>query len=433
MAPHASGPTRRGLLAGALAASSAAACRTAAPADQGAIPDERARQDLLLGDLKDQSESVEPITEEERKARRARTGAALAAVGFQALVCEPGPTMTWLSGVAWHRSERAFLLLVFADGSHAWLVPAFEAAKARLAIEGADKPGGDIATWDEHEYASAPLAALLRERRVERAAIEPQIRWFLADRLAGEFGAGKLGSGAAVVRELRTVKDAHELRILRRANELTKQALARVAQVVHAGMTTGEVAALVDRAQVRLGLSSPWNLTLAGPAAAYPHGETSRQRLALGDLLLVDTGGTLHGYQSDITRTWVAEGRPREREIRAWHAVRTAQERAFEAIRPGVECRAIDRVARASIAEAGWGDGYSALTHRLGHGIGLEGHEDPYFDGGSDVVLRPGMTLSNEPGIYVLREFGVRIEDIVAVTESGADVFGAWQADPLAP
>ncbi|HUR27641.1 MAG TPA: Xaa-Pro peptidase family protein, partial [Planctomycetota bacterium] len=351
----------------------------------------------------------------------------------EAFVCEGGPTMTWLTGVSWGLSERVFALIVFADGTHAWLSPAFEAEKARLRIEGAGKPGGAIATWNEHEYAFAPLAALLREHKVERVAVDPKARYFVADRLAAELGRERVQNGASAIAAVRMVKEPHELELLRKANELTKIALVEVAKHVHAGQKSSEIAALVRRAEERVGLRDTWNLTLIGAAAAYPHGDTSNQVLGNGDLLLVDTGGDLHGYQSDITRTWVPDGVPRAKEMRAWNSVRTAQRKAFDAIRPGAECRTVDAAARASIAADGWGEHYVALTHRLGHGIGVEGHEDPYFDGASVVPLAAGMTLSNEPGIYVLGEFGVRLEDIVAVTANGAEVFGPWQESALSP
>ncbi len=421
---------RRNFLAGAAALPLATACRSTPPPSDG---DETARLDELLRDLRDQSSSISPIDESERKLRRARLGLALESSGCQALFCEAGATMTWLSGVSWGFSERTFGLIVFADGSHAWICPAFETEKARLRIEGEGRPGGKIVSWNEHEYAFAPLAGLLRDHRVERVAFDPQTRLFIADRLGAAFGRDRLLCGTEIVADVRMVKEPHELALLRRANELTKLALGEVAKHVHAGMRTAEIAALVARAQERLGLQSVWNLTLVGAAAAHPHGELSEQKLGKGDLLLVDTGGSLHDYQSDITRTWVGEGTPRAREERAWHSVRSAQKIAFEAMRPGVECRAIDRSARASIAAAGWGADYVAMGHRLGHGIGLEGHEDPYFDGGSTLLLRPGMTFSDEPGIYILGEFGVRIEDIVAITETGAEVFGPWQESPLTP
>ena len=190
---------------------------------------------------------------------------------------------------------------------------------------------------------------------------------------------------------------------------------------------------MVHHAQRRLGLRNTWDLSLIGPAAAYPHGENRALAIAPGELLLVDTGGSLHDYQSDTTRTWVVEGAPDAERLRAWHAVRDAQRRAFDALRPGVRCGEIDRIARASLVDAGFASGYEHFTHRLGHGIGMEGHEDPYFDSGSQVVLESGMTLSNEPGIYLLGRFGVRLEDIVVVTADGADHFGSWQAGPGSP
>lgn len=397
------------------------------------MEDERARLDELLKDLQDQSSSVAPIAEPERAERRVKLGAALSQAGVQAMVCEAGATMTWLSGVAWNLSERVFALVVFADGTHTWICPAFEAEKARLRIEGEGKPGGAIATWEEHVYAFAPLAALLREHKVEHVALDPQTRFFVADRLGEQFGRERIQSAAPIIASQRMVKSPNELALLRKANELTKLAICAVAKHVRAGQKSGEIAALIQRAEERLGLTSTWNLTLVGAAAAYPHGDTANQTLGVGDLLLMDTGGSLHGYQSDITRTWVPDGVPRAKEMRAWNSVRTAQRKAFDAISPGAECRSIDRAARESIAADGWGSGYAALTHRLGHGIGVEGHEDPYFDANSQVPLRAGMTLSNEPGIYVLREFGVRIEDIVAVTDKGAEVFGPWQESALAP
>jgi len=149
-------------------------------------------------------------------------------------------------------------------------------------------------------------------------------------------------------------------------------------------------------------------------------------------VVLVDTGGSLHGYQSDITRTIVFDAEPPSEVTKAWTAVRDAQRRAYEAIRPGVTGAHLDGVARQALADAGYDGGYGHLTHRLGHGIGMQGHEGPYLDGGNDRPLEPGNTFSNEPGIYVYGKFGVRIEDIVVVTEDGADHFGTWQPSPLA-
>jgi Xaa-Pro dipeptidase len=229
------------------------------------------------------------------------------------------------------------------------------------------------------------------------------------------------------VRVLRGRKDARELELMRAASELTQRAIRAVAERLRPGLTDHELGRWITFAQERLGLRNAWVLPLLGPSAAYPHGEPEGRKLEAGTSILVDTGGELFGYQSDITRSW-SFGAPREPEfVRAWGVVKAAQAAAFERIAPGVQCREIDRAARAAIEAAGYPGGYTVFGHRLGHGIGLQGHEEPYFDGGSEVVLEPGMTFSDEPGIYLAGRLGVRLEDIVVVTQSGADVFGNWQ------
>lgn len=219
-------------------------------------------------------------------------------------------------------------------------------------------------------------------------------------------------------------KDDAELARLRRANEATKAALQLVARVgVHEGLRQSELALRVRQAQQRAGLDDVWVLALFGPSAAFPHGTAEDRALAPGELILVDTGGSLHGYRSDITRTW-ALGTPELEARRAWSVVAAAQRAALALIRPGVRCGDVDAAARAVIEREGFGAGYERFTHRLGHGIGVQVHEHPYLVKDSLRVLEPGMTMSNEPGLYVPGAFGVRIEDIVAVTEDGHEVFG---------
>jgi Xaa-Pro dipeptidase len=436
--PPAPASRRQVLIASAgLAGGALAGCRAGRAAEAPQVDPPRAQAlDELFAGLSDQRGGAAPISAAERAARRARLGGLLAAAGLDAFLCEGGATLSYLADVRWGRSERLFALVVLADGSHFWLSPAFEAQKARLQIDrefDPEHPGGEIVTWQEDEYAFKPLAAALRARGVERVGLDPQTRLFAASGLAGELGGGRVVDAREVVIALRGIKDAHELSLLRRANELTQQALVAVAEHVRPGQSAREVSEMVHHAQRRLGLSGTWCLALVGPAAAYPHGEELERVLAPGDLLLVDTGGSFHEYQSDITRTWAVGGPLGADETRAWHAVRDAQRAAFDAIRPGVLARAVDAAARDSLVRSGYPGGFESLTHRLGHGIGMEGHEDPYFDGGSEVVLAPGMTFSDEPGIYLLGRFGVRIEDIVVVTEQGADHFGRWQAGPDSP
>ncbi len=395
--------------------------------------DEAAARAERFAHLRDESGSVEPVRESERATRRARLGALLSAAGAEALVLESGATMTYLSGVSWGKSERLFALVVRADGSHFWLVPAFEAARARARFEGSEGPGGSVITWREDRYATPVLAEALREERVERVLIEPSMRNVFADLLAEDLGRERVASGRGVVAALRSVKDEHELALLSRANELTKLAIAAVAESLEPGLDGAEIGARMDLAHEKLGMRSPWNLALIGPAAALPHGENTPRRLARGDVLLIDTGASLHGYQSDITRTWVFGGRPNVEAERVWQCVRDTQRAALDAIRVDVEARSVDAVARAYVASRGFDGGYADFTHRLGHGIGLEGHEDPYFDGGNRTLLRPGMTLSVEPGLYFEGRFGVRIEDIVAVTTNGVRVFGPTQESARSP
>ncbi|MFN0243792.1 MAG: M24 family metallopeptidase [Planctomycetota bacterium] len=426
--------TRRAFLATCgLTAASCAAGRNDSDARESKSAARDTADDDALAALSDQRHTGEPIQPTERAQRRKRAGTILAQQSLDAVLMEGGATMSYLSGVGWGHSERMFGLVQLADGSHFWICPRFEESKACLRIDADGGPGGEIVAWDEHEYAYRPLAAALRARGVERLGIEPGLRYGFADRTAEAFGREHIASGQAFVIALRSRKDAHELALLRRANELTQLAIRTVADRLEPGMRGSEIAGWMDRAHKKLGMSSPWCLALIGPAAALPHGDPSRDVLARGDVVLIDTGASFHGYQSDNTRTWVFGAAPSAEVERVWHCVRDAQRRAFEATRPGVRCGDIDLVARAHIEASGFGPGYRTFTHRLGHGIGMEGHEDPYFDSGSDVVLASGMTLSSEPGIYLPERFGVRIEDIVAVTETGADHFGTWQLGPRSP
>jgi Xaa-Pro dipeptidase len=408
-------------------AGSAAALAGSAAGAQPSSAGDRAALDGLFAHVTDQSKTVPPITADERAERRRRLQGILRSLGADALLLEGGATMTYLTGVSFWRSERLFALVVPAEGAHFWLCPAFEEGRARAAIDAPDGPGGQVVTWQEHAYPYGRLDGALRDRHIEKLMIEPQLRYIFVDRLAEQFGRERLSSGHAAVLALRAKKDAHEVALLRRANELTQYAIVETAKTLTAGLTSAEIGARIDRVHDRLGMKGAWNVCLIGAAAAEPHGKMRDARLARGDVLLMDVGASLHGYQSDITRTFVFDGTPTLEIERAWNAVRDAQRRAFEATRPGTACRSVDAAARAVFAGLGYGGAYEKFTHRLGHGIGLETHEDPYFDGGSDVLLEPGMTLTDEPGLYVPGHFGVRIEDVLLVTPGGAEPFGKWQ------
>jgi len=356
-------------LAGACRSPSAPAPAPGALSESGETGEGGAEDELdeLFADLEDRSGRWRPFTAAEKRPRLPRLSAALAEAGIDALVIEPGTTLGYLCDVGWGRSERLFALVVLADGSCFWIAPAFEGPRAERRIAAAEGPAGPLVTWEEHEYAWEPLAAELRARRVERVAVEPQARAFVDQRLAQAFGRERVVSGIAPVRALRGCKEPRELELLRAASELTQEAIAAVAERLRPGLSDREIGSWITRAQQRLGLRGTWVLPLIGESAAFPHGEPEGRPLERGGVLLVDTGGSLHGYQSDITRTWVFDAAPTAEVGRAWNTVRAAQQRAFERLAPGVQARAIDRAARQVIVDAG----YTAFGHRLGHGIGL--------------------------------------------------------------
>jgi Xaa-Pro dipeptidase len=220
---------------------------------------------------------------------------------------------------------------------------------------------------------------------------------------------------------------------MRRACAITLHAYRAVFASLAEGLTTAQVAGWIAAAHRRLGVRGG-ALVLFGPDAAHPHGTANPRPLRRGDVVLVDGGCRVHGYQSDITRTAVFGAPPTDRQRRVWDLVRKAQAAAFEAARPGVECQAVDAAARRVIEDGGFGPGYAFFTHRLGHGIGLDGHEWPYMVRGNRANLVAGMTFTDEPGIYIPGELGIRHEDTVAVTAEGCENLAPkWSGTPEEP
>ena len=376
-----------------------------------------------------------PLTPAERGEFRGRLAGILSEEGIDAMLIEPGGTLEYLTGVTMGRSERLLAAAVMADGSFVWVTPAFEASRVATLCErasGGQELGGDVLPWDEHQDASKVLADALRSRGAGRVVADPDVRARFTLPTGAALGFA-IEDGAAVARRLRGPKTERELEILRSAQERTQDAIRAVYAVTEPGMKSSEVGALAHFAQQELGLTGTWDLSLAGPSGAFPHGDEVDRELQLGTVMLLDTGGRLHGYCSDTTRTWTVGAPPSDEVQRVWDAVRAAQLAGYEMMRPGARTGDADRAAREALAAAGFDGGYAHLAHRLGHSIGVEIHEPPYLDGGSDVPMEPGMCFTNEPGIYQPGRFGLRIEDICYITEDGADHFGQWQEGPGAP
>ena len=414
---------RRDVLRGAVALGAA----MAVPARSGAAP---AEVPPPIAALTPMTEGTAPITTDEHRRRIARAQALMKSHGLHALVLGSGTSLTYFTGAQWGDSERFFGAILTRDGDPAWITPAFELSRASEQIE----IGSDVRRWEEHESPFALIAAILKDRGVAtgEVGIEETMPFTFAHELGAAAPALRLRSGTPVTAGCRMIKDAHELALMRRACEITVRAHRALFASLRDGMTQAEASALSAEAHRRLGIRGG-SLVLFGADAAFPHGTRQPRPLQRGDVVLVDGGGRLHGYASDITRTGVFGAPPTARQRTVWDVVRRAQQAAFEAARPGVEAQAVDAAARRVIEEAGFGGGYTTFTHRLGHGIGMDGHEWTYLVKGNRERLQPGMCFSDEPGIYVPGELGVRHEDIIFITETGAANMTRWPGTPEDP
>jgi len=380
--------------------------------------------------LKSMTEGVVPISVEERKARIARAQALMAAEGLDALVLDSGTSLVYFTGAEWGDSERFFGAVLTREGDPAWVTPAFEKARGLEQV----KVGSDVRAWEEDESPYALVAAILRDRKAAagRVGVEETVPFVFVDGMAKDLPAARLVSATAVTAGCRMIKDTHELALMRRAAEITLRAHRAVLASLQEGTTQGEASRWCNEAHRRLGMTGG-ALVLFGKDAAFPHGTTKPQPLRAGDVVLVDGGGRLQGYASDITRTAVFGAPPTPRQRAIWDVVRRAQEAAFRAARPGVEAQSVDAAARKVIDEAGFGPGYRYFTHRVGHGIGMDGHEWTYLVRGNETRLRPGMCFSDEPGIYIPGELGIRHEDVITITDDGASTFTPWSGSPEDP
>jgi Xaa-Pro dipeptidase len=370
------------------------------------------------------------IALDERRARLVRAQRLMAETGFDAVVLAGGTSLAYFTGAEWGLSERFFGLVLTREGDPAWITPAFEKRRALEQI----KIGTDVRAWEEHESPFDLVASILKDRGAAtgQIGIEETMPFAFAHAIGGAAPAARLAVATPVSAGCRMIKDAHEIALLRRACEITMVAHRAVFASLRVGMTQAEATALSRDAHERLGIKGG-ALVLFGADASFPHGTKAPRPLAPGDPVLIDGGGSLHGYESDITRTMVFGAPPTPRQRTIWNVVRRAQAAAFEAARPGVECQAVDRAARAVVEEAGFGREYERFTHRVGHGIGMDGHEWTYLVKGNTTRLRPGMCFSDEPGIYIPGEIGVRHEDVIVITEEGAANMTKWSGSPEDP
>ncbi len=369
-------------------------------------------------------DGVVPISADERRARVEKARRLMAAEKMDALMLCSGTSLVYFTNIRWSGGERLFTCVIPAKGEPFFVCPAFEEDRAREQIAlGPFSGTADVRTWEEHESPYALVAQGLRERGVAtgRLGVEETVKFVFSDGVALAAPAVKTVSGTPITAGCRMVKDAHELALMRHASAVTLKAYEAAYKALAEGMTQNDFAALVSAAHSRLGYSGGAGVQV-GPYSALPHGSIQPQVVREGTILLIDGGCSVEGYASDISRTFVL-GTPTDKMKKVFEIERRAQDAALAAARPGVPCEAVDAAARKVIVDAGYGPDYKYFTHRVGHGMGMDGHEWPYLTRGNTLPLSPGMTFSDEPGIYLPGEFGVRLEDDMYITDDGAQLF----------
>jgi Xaa-Pro dipeptidase len=347
------------------------------------------------------------------------------AASIDALYLDATTSLRYFTGMQCYASERLHGAILSTGGELLYVCPAFEEQKTRagMVVE------GDFVLWEEHEDPSVAVAvAALKCAQQDscKLAIDHQTPFFTANRLQLCDSRLTVVNGEALISTCRRIKSANELALLSQAKAITLRIHQAAARILYVGIDTREVQAFLDDAHIACGMDgrSTFKIVLFGEPTAYPHGVPYPQQLAENDMVLIDTGATLHGYNSDITRSYVF-GEPDARQRQIWELERVAQLVAFEAAQVGAPCSAPDYAARTVIEAAGFGPGYQVpgLPHRTGHGVGLDVHEHPYIVKGNDLPLAPGMCFSIEPMICSYGEFGVRLEDHAYITAEGPKWF----------
>lgn len=362
--------------------------------------------------------TVAPISPAERAARVRKAQGLMARHGIDALLIEPGSSMVYFSGVRWWRSERLTGLVIPREGMPAIVTPYFEEPSIQESLE----IEADVRTWHEDESPYQRVAEILADRGLKngKLGIEESVRYFVANGVANAAPGFVHGPADPVTLGCRMFKDDHEIAIMKKANEVTLAAYAHVYGSLEKGMTPDDVKALMRDAQASLGGEGIWGMALFGRASAYPHGTSMQQEIEDGQIVLMDCGCSVHDYRSDISRTFVfGEATKAQRDV--WNTVRKGQQIAFETATVGTPAGKVDNAVRRYYESLGYGPGYETpgLSHRTGHGIGMDVHESINFVNGETTPLAPGMCLSNEPGLYNFETFGVRLEDCLYMTEDG--------------
>jgi Xaa-Pro dipeptidase len=374
--------------------------------------------------LKSMKDQARPITAEERTARQEKARQLMQEHRIDALLLMEGTSLEYFAGVQWWGGERLFALVLPVKEHALCICPAFEEGRAReqLAATPAGK-NADVRTWQEDDNPYQLLAQGFRDFGLSTGTLgmEERVRFVFSDGIAKVLPQLKIVSGTPVTAGCRMIKSDHELELMSLANRVTLTAYRAAYQAVREGMTRSDLETLITAVNQKLGFPGEVDIDI-GENSSFPHGSIVPQVIREGTLVLIDGGGPVESYQSDISRTFVF-GKPSDKMKRVFDIVHRAQATALKTARSGVECQTVDAAARKVITDAGFGPDYKFFTHRVGHGIGMDGHEWTYLVRGNKTPLARNMTFSDEPGIYIPGEFGVRLEDDMHITENGAELF----------
>ncbi len=374
--------------------------------------------------LKPMRDQAKPITNDERRDRLDRARRLMQKTGIDAVMMIGGTSLVYFTNVRWWNSERLGAFIITAKGEPFFVVPAFEKDRLEEQLKSGPLGGSsDVRTWQEDEDPYRLVAQGLKDRGIASGTLgmEERVTYVFSSGVANAAPAVKVVSATPVTAGCRMIKSAHELGLMRLANQATWDVYRAVFQALQPGMTQREAESLVNAAYGRVGFRGGASVEV-GQYTALPHGSIEPQVIREGAPIMIDDGCSVEGYGSDITRTFVL-GKADDEMKRVFDIVHRAQKAALDTARPGVQAQAVDAAARKVITDGGFGPDYAYFSHRLGHGIGMDGHEWPYLVRGNAMPLAANMTFSDEPGIYIRGKFGVRLEDDMHVTENGAELF----------
>jgi len=380
--------------------------------------------------MKDQAQ---PVSIEERRARIENARRLMAENHLDALMMTGGTSLNYFTNLRWGGGERLFALILPAKGEPFYVCPAFERDRAEEQItQGPLGPGAEIRIWQEDESPYEHVAQGLKDRGLSggRLGMEERVEYVFSDGVAKAAPALEIVSGTPVTAGCRMHKSDHEIALMRLAAQVTITAYEAAWRALQPGMTQPQLQQLIGAAYERLGFPGEASVNV-GTYSASPHGSRQPQTIHEGEIVMIDDGCLVEGYTSDITRTFVLGKAPEvkmDKMRQVFDIVHRAQKAALATARPGIEAQEVDAAARKVIVDAGYGPAYSFFTHRVGHGMGMDGHEWPYLVKGNTVKLAPNMMFSDEPGIYIRGEFGVRLEDDMRITENGAELFTGQSA-----